>query len=145
DHQRQERPGVRAVAVLRHPDGAGRRDDVGRGPVQLRVLRPGPPGHHLQGHAGGAQRRPADLRRPPGGHRVVGGPAGRRAPGRPARPRHAAGPHHRRGVHDGLRRPRLRHRPALRGGAGLGRRRPGQRAAGRPERRRRGAGQLPEV
>ena len=97
DDQRQERAGVRPDPALRHPPGAGRRHIVQRGPVQLRVPGTGPHRDHDPGHPGRAQRRPADLRRPAGGGRLVLGC-------RPvftvttARPRHAHGPHHRRSV-----------------------------------------------
>ena len=103
---------------LRHQDGPGRRHDVQRRPVQLRLHRVRPDRGHHQGHPGGAQRRPADLRGPAGGDLLVGEPADRLPPRRAARPRHADGPHHRRAVHDELRRPGLRRGPALRGAAG---------------------------
>ena len=86
-------------------------------------------------------RRPAHLRRPAGRDLLVGQPADRLPPRRPARPRHAARPHHRRGVHDELRRPGLRRRPAV-GGAARRPRRRGQRPAAAGRRARRPARRL---
>ena len=52
---------------LRHQDGPGRRHDVQRRPVQLRLHRPRPDRHHHQGHARSCSpstSRPTSTRRP---------------------------------------------------------------------------------
>ncbi len=91
--QRRERAGLRLDPAVRHQDGAGHGHALLGRPVQLRLHRRRPDRGHHPRHAGGAQRRPADLRRPAGGDLLVGQPADRLPPGGQARPGHADRPH----------------------------------------------------